>query len=63
VFSFAYHSPSLDVGHTPYVRTAAELDAFLDRFRRYFDYFFGEAGGQPATPDDILVLATGTPTG
>jgi len=59
VFSFAYHSPSLDAGHTPYVRTAAELDVFLDRFRRYFDYFFGELGGRPATPDDVLNLAGG----
>jgi hypothetical protein len=57
VFSLAYHSPSLDVGHTPYVRSQAELETFLDRFRRYFDYFFGDLGGRPATPDEVLALS------
>ena len=28
-FSLVYHSPSLAPGHTPYVRTAIELAAFL----------------------------------
>jgi hypothetical protein len=31
VFSFAYHSPSLAPGNTPYVRSAADLGAFLRR--------------------------------
>lgn len=53
VFSFTYHSPSLAPGNTPYVRNDAELQAFLDRFEAYFDYFFGELGGRPATPGEI----------
>ena len=56
IFCFTYHSPSLEPGNTPYVRTAAELDQFLDKFRRYFDYFLGELGGQPATLTEMYGL-------
>lgn len=54
VFSFAYHSPSLMPGCTPYVTNDAELAQFLDRMDRYFDFFVNEIGGRPATPYDIL---------
>ncbi len=30
---FSFHSPSLSPGHTPYVRTAADLDGFYDWWR------------------------------
>lgn len=50
VFSFSYHSPSLMPGCTPYVRSTRDLDRFLDRFRRYFDFFFGPLGGAATTP-------------
>lgn len=53
VFSFTYHSPSLAPGHTPYVRTEADLRGFLDRFERYFDYFFGEIGGRSMTAQEV----------
>lgn len=50
MFSFTYHSPSLAVGHTPYVRSQAELSAFLDTLDRYFDFFMNELDGQATTP-------------
>lgn len=50
IFSFTYHSPSLAAGHTPYVRSQAELDAFLDTLDRYFDFFMNELDGQATTP-------------
>lgn len=53
MFSFTYHSPSLAPGGTPYVHSEADLAGFLDRFERYFDYFFGELGGAAATPAEI----------
>jgi hypothetical protein len=53
VFSFTYHSPSLAPGNTPYVRSEAELRGFLDRFERYFDYFFGEIGGLAMTAQEV----------
>lgn len=56
VFSFTYHSPSLAPGNTPYVQSDADLRSFLDKFERYFDYFFGEIGGRAATPMEIRSL-------
>ena len=53
VFSFTYHSPSLEPGHTPYVRNQDELDRFLDCCERYFDYFIHGLGGEAATPFQI----------
>lgn len=56
VFNFTYHSPSLAPGHTPYVRSNAELDAFLARIEGYLEYFLGEVGGAASTPDQIRSL-------
>jgi hypothetical protein len=50
VFSFAFHSPSLACGNTPYVRSQRDLDDFLAHCRRFFDFFFGELGGVSSTP-------------
>ena len=52
-FSLTFHSPSLDVGHTPYVRTSAHLQAFLDTIDAYCAFFFGELNGLPSTPADF----------
>ncbi len=49
VFTYTYHSPSLAPGNTPYVRDAAQLDAFLDSMDRFFDGFFSEMKGRSAT--------------
>lgn len=57
VFSLTYHSPSLAPGHTPYVRSQAELSAFLERIERYLDYFTNEVGGRPATTAGVRALA------
>jgi hypothetical protein len=48
-FTFSFHSPSLEPGNTAYVKSESELRTFLDAFRRYFDYFFGELGGRTMT--------------
>jgi hypothetical protein len=45
VVSLTYHSPSLAPGHTPYVRSAAELEKFLDSIRDFCTYFRDELGG------------------
>lgn len=57
VFSFTYHSPSLAPGNTPYVRSEADLRAFLRRIEQYLDFFTGEVGGRPATPFEVKALA------
>jgi hypothetical protein len=46
-FTLSFHSPSLAVGHTPYVRSAADLADFLRTIERYCEFFFGEVQGQP----------------
>jgi hypothetical protein len=53
-FSLTMHSPSVEPGCTPYVRTTAELGQFLDRVRAYCDFFLGELGGVAGTPEDFL---------
>jgi hypothetical protein len=53
VFVWSFHTPSLEPGHTPYVRSEEELKTFLDRFRAYFEWFFGEIGGVAGTPAEV----------
>ena len=52
-FVWSFHTPSLEPGHTPYVRSEAELDAFLGRFSAYFEFFLGELGGVARTPFEL----------
>jgi glycosyltransferase involved in cell wall biosynthesis len=53
-FVLHYHSPSLMVGNTPYVRTQADLAEFLSRIREVCRFFFEELGGVPGNPRDLL---------
>lgn len=53
VFTFAFHSPSLAPGHTPYVRSRRDVEEFLTRCRSLFDFFMGECGGRPTTPMEV----------
>jgi hypothetical protein len=48
-----FHSPSAEAGHTPYVRTDADLEAFLARIEGYLDYFFGTLGGRSTTVEQF----------
>jgi hypothetical protein len=57
VFSFSYHSPSLAPGNTPYVRSEADLRAFLQRIEQYLHFFTKEVGGRGATPFEVKALA------
>lgn len=52
-FAFSLHSPSVAPGHTPYVRSDADRDKFLDTCRRYFQFFLGELGGRNQTTAEI----------
>ena len=53
VFVYSFHSPSVVPGCTPYVRTQRDVQVFLDRCRRFFDFFFGELGGTSMTPAEF----------
>jgi hypothetical protein len=62
VFVFSFHSPSVMPGGTPYVRSDADLGRFLEKCRRYFDFFLRELGGTAMTPLGVMEwLARETP--
>ncbi|WP_227549561.1 hypothetical protein [Marinobacter salsuginis] len=52
-FTWSFHSPSVVPGNTTYVQNEAQLMAFLDSFRQFFDFFFNELGGQASSPTRI----------
>ena len=43
-FSLTYHSPSLEPGHTPYVRDGADLARFLGSIEQVLTFFRDDAG-------------------
>ena len=56
VFSISFHSPSVEPGHTPYVRDPKELDLFYAWWDGLFD-FFAKNGIEPATIEEIRAAA------
>ena len=52
-FTLVYHSPSLSPGHTPYVRDAADLDAFLQTIEAVLLHFRDRLGGRFTTLSEI----------
>jgi glycosyltransferase involved in cell wall biosynthesis len=64
VFVLTYHSPSLEPGHTPYVRSKEDLTRFLAWLSEFYDYFTKDLGGICATWQDVrtaLLLGTSVP--
>ena len=49
MFTLVYHSPSLEPGHTPYVRNPAELAAFLGALEHVLSFFRDRIGGRFTT--------------
>nr|WP_294526650.1 glycosyltransferase [uncultured Rhodopila sp.] len=45
ILNLSYHSPSLEPGHTPYVRNQEDLAVFLDKLSGYLSFFRDELGG------------------
>jgi hypothetical protein len=58
VFTFAFHSPSVVPGNTPYVRTEADLADFLSRCRDFLEFFLDELKGRATTPVELAVELT-----
>jgi hypothetical protein len=58
VFVFSFHSPSVMPGGTPYVRSDADLGRFLEKCRRYFDFFLSELSGTVMTPLGVMEWLT-----
>lgn len=57
IFTLSFHSPSLLPGDGPYVSSDHELAAFLERLRRYFEYFFREVRGMSMDAQSLRALA------
>jgi hypothetical protein len=53
IFSLTYHSPSLEPGHTPYVRDQADLDRFLAAIEQVLTFFRDEIGGRFTTLTEV----------
>ena len=49
VFVVTYHSPSLEPGNTPYVRTERDREIFLAWLDEFYTFFREELGGRPAS--------------
>ncbi len=47
--TLSFHSPSVEPGHTPYVRSQQDLDRFLRTIEQYCEFFMKEIGGRPIT--------------
>jgi hypothetical protein len=55
-FVLSFHSPSVEPGHTPYVRTPADLEQFLLTIEQYCEYFFEQRHGVAAVPRDYRAV-------
>lgn len=53
LFCLTYHSPSLEPGHTPYVRTEADLDRFLSAIETVLAFFRDEMDGRFTTLTEV----------
>jgi hypothetical protein len=53
VFVLSFHSPSLEPGHTPYVRSQKDLTKFKSVLDNYLTFFRDEIGGTFCTPHEI----------
>jgi glycosyltransferase involved in cell wall biosynthesis len=60
IFTLSYHTPSLVPGNTPYVRSPADRERFVDWFDEFYDFFLGELGGVPATVSEVYEMARST---
>jgi len=49
-FTMSFHSPSVDPGHTPYVRSSADLQSFLRCIEQFCEFFMQEMQGVAMSP-------------
>ncbi len=56
ILNFSFHSPSLAVGHTPYVRSEADLESFYLWWERVFGHLAAR-GVKPTHVEEIRIAA------
>ncbi len=59
VLTLSYHSPSLEPGHTPYVRNERDLAIFLDHLSGFLRFFRDEIGGEFLTVRELRQRLSG----
>ena len=62
IFIYSYHSPSLAIENTPYVRKEKDLVAFLDNINSFTHYFINDLGGKFITPAELAAQLRQTET-
>jgi len=55
ILNFSFHSPSLAIGYTPYVRSEADLEQFYDWWHAIFAHL-EQRGVKPVTVEEIAAL-------
>lgn len=61
LYCLSFHSPSVEPGHTPYVRNDADLERFYAWLAAVLDLLVGTMNVRPADPEDVLAAALGHP--
>lgn len=56
LFTLSYHSPSADIGYTPYVKSPDDLAKMKTVLMEFLDFFSGELGGQGAMAHEAYTL-------
>lgn len=60
-FTLSFHSPSVEPGHTPYVRSSSELQSFLRRIEQFCEFFMQDMQGVAMSPQmyrqDVSAMA------
>ena len=56
-FCISFHSPSLEPGNTPYVRSEQDLEDLYGWLHEVLTYLIQTVGARPATPFDVLAAA------
>jgi hypothetical protein len=57
VTTLSFHSPTVKAGCTPYTSSEADVGKFLDKCKRYVEFFFEELGGVALSPSEIRTRA------
>lgn len=59
LYCLSFHSPSVEPGHTPYVRSDEDLERFYAWIEAVLDLLVGQMHARPADPEDIFAAARG----
>ena len=63
ILCLSYHSSSLGVANTPYVRSEQDVQRFLNTLDGYFTYALGTSGFDSMTPLELLSVLKPAATG